>query len=117
MSHCRLIRDTCHPISLDDWRARREGRSALPERPVLITFDDGYRSVLTIAAPILAAYNLPAAVFVCTGPMADRRLLWFDDVAARETTWRSNGGSPWITTAGARPVPRRRRSPTTIRAR
>jgi peptidoglycan/xylan/chitin deacetylase (PgdA/CDA1 family) len=85
MAHCRLIRDTCHPISLDDLRAAREGRSTLPERPVLITFDDGYRSVYRYAAPILAALSLPAAVFVCSGPLADRRLLWFDEVAARET--------------------------------
>ena len=85
MAHCRLIRDTCHPISVDDLRAAMEGRSKLPDRPVLITFDDGYRSVFRYAAPILAALNLPAAVFVCSGPLADRRLLWFDEVAARET--------------------------------
>ncbi len=85
MSHCRLIRDTCHPISLDDLRAALDGRSRLPERPVLITFDDGYRSVFRYAAPILTALSLPAAVFVCSGPLADRRMLWFDEVAARES--------------------------------
>jgi len=85
MSHCRLIRDTCHPISLDDLRAAMNGRSQLPDRPVLITFDDGYRSVFRHAAPILAALNLPAVVFVCSGPLADRRMLWFDEVAARES--------------------------------
>jgi peptidoglycan/xylan/chitin deacetylase (PgdA/CDA1 family) len=85
MSHCRLLRDTCHPISVDDLRAALEGRSKLPDRPVLITFDDGYRSVFRYAAPILAALGLPAAVFVCSGPLADRRLLWFDEVAARES--------------------------------
>ena len=85
LSHCRLIRDTCHPISLDDLRAALDGRSRLPDRPVLITFDDGYRSVFRHAAPILAALNLPAAIFVCSGPLADRRMLWFDEVAARES--------------------------------
>ena len=39
---------------------------------------------LRLGAPILAAYGLPAAVFVCTGPIATRRMLWFDAVAARE---------------------------------
>jgi len=85
LSHCRLIRDTCHPVSVDDLRAALAGRAKLPARPVLITFDDGYRSVFRYAAPILAANSLPAAVFVCSGPLADRRLLWFDEVAARET--------------------------------
>ena len=51
---------------------------------MLITFDDGYRSVSRIGAPILAAHRLPAVVFVCTDPIANRRLLWFDEVAARD---------------------------------
>lgn len=34
--------------------------------PVAITFDDGYRSVLTTAAPILQAHGFPATVFVPT---------------------------------------------------
>jgi peptidoglycan/xylan/chitin deacetylase (PgdA/CDA1 family) len=82
--HCRLIRDTCNPISLDDWRAAAAGSRPLPPRPVLITFDDGYRSVFRHAAPMLSAYGLPAAVFVCSGPLADRRLFWFDEIAARD---------------------------------
>ncbi len=83
-SHCRIIRECCDPISLDDWRAAVNGGPPLPRRPVLITFDDGYRSVLTKGAPILAAYELPAVVFVCTGPMASSRLLWFDIVGAEQ---------------------------------
>ena len=72
----------------------------MPERPVLITFDDGYRSVLTLGAPILTKYTLPAAVFVCTGPMVTRRRLWFDDVAEREgegavEAWKSRDHQAW----------------------
>lgn len=83
-AQCRLVRETCHPISLDDWRLAAAGRGKLPDRPVLITFDDGYRSVLTIGAPILEAYALPAVVFATTDPMMQRRLLWFDYVASRD---------------------------------
>lgn len=36
----------------------------LPEKPVLITMDDGYTSNLTIAAPILEEYGMCATVFV-----------------------------------------------------
>jgi len=101
-AHCRLIRECCHPISLDDWRAAENGGPPLPKRPVLMTFDDGYRSVLTMAAPILSAYEIPAAVFVCTGPMVSGRLLWFDDVAAREgegavEKWKSVEYRTWAT--------------------
>jgi hypothetical protein len=52
--------DSCDPISLADWRDALRGAVRLPKRPALVTFDDGYRSVLTKAAPILAAYDLPA---------------------------------------------------------
>lgn len=36
---------------------------------VAVTFDDGYRGVLTHAAPILAAAGVPATVFVVTGSL------------------------------------------------
>jgi peptidoglycan/xylan/chitin deacetylase (PgdA/CDA1 family) len=80
-SHCRLVRDTCHPISLDQWRAARAGGPALPPRPVLFTFDDGYRSVFTVARPILARYQIPAVAFVCSDPVEPQHLLWYDAVA------------------------------------
>lgn len=41
-----------------------ENETPLPEKPVLITMDDGYTSNLDIAAPILEDLGLCAAVFV-----------------------------------------------------
>jgi len=103
--HCTVVRDTCHPISLDDWRAALAGKKTLPERPVLITFDDGYRSVLTIGAPVLRELGLPAVVFACTEPMERRSLLWFDAVAARDgeetvESWKSRQYDEWRAAAG-----------------
>jgi peptidoglycan/xylan/chitin deacetylase (PgdA/CDA1 family) len=100
-AHCRVIRDTCDPISLDDWRASIAGTAPLPPRPVLITFDDGYRSVFTIGAPMLAAHGLPAVVFACSDPMVRRALLWFDAVAARDgetavEPWKARDYGPWL---------------------
>ena len=109
-AHCRVIRECCDPISLDDWRDAMAGRSKLPPRPVLITFDDGYRSVSRMGAPVLAAHGLPAVVFVCSDPVAYRRLLWFDAVAAREgedavERWKSCDYESWRTAcAGSAPV-------------
>src|SRR5207302_9659128 len=80
-AQCAVLRETCHPISLDDWRAARAGRRPLPDRPVLITFNDGYRTVLTLAAAVLRKFDLPAAVFVCSTPARSRTMLWFDAVA------------------------------------
>jgi len=79
-AHCRTIADTCHPIVLTMLAEAQTGGRALPDRPVLITFDDGYRSVFEIARPILRRYRIPAAVFVCSDPVQRQRLFWFDAV-------------------------------------
>ena len=38
----------------------------LPARPVLVTFDDGYRDVLVHAVPVLARLHMPATAYVIT---------------------------------------------------
>ncbi len=79
--HCRLIRESCDPIGADVLVAALDGGAPLPPRAVLLTFDDGYRSVLTLAKPVLQRYRIPAVVFVCSDPIARGRLLWYDAVA------------------------------------
>ncbi len=84
--HCEVVAGMCHPISLDDWRAASNGRTSLPPRPVLVTFDDGYRSVYAVARPILKRKGIPAVVFVCTEPVRTQRLFWFDAAARGDDT-------------------------------
>jgi len=48
-------------VNFDDAATGAAGR-----RTVAITFDDAYRSVLELAAPILTRYGMPATVFVPT---------------------------------------------------
>ncbi len=51
----------------------------LPHRAAAVTFDDGTRNLLTNAAPVLRDLELPAAVFLATGPMGGTaELLWPD---------------------------------------
>jgi peptidoglycan/xylan/chitin deacetylase (PgdA/CDA1 family) len=82
-AHCRFVRETCHPISLDEWRRARAGEGRLPARPVLFTFDEGYRPIFTHAAPILRELGIPAVIFVWSDPVEERRLTWYDAVARR----------------------------------
>lgn len=52
--------------ALADWVA---GTRSLPERPVLITIDDGYASTYTEALPILKQHGMRAVLFLITdGP-------------------------------------------------
>lgn len=47
-----------------------EHGAALPPKPVLITFDDGYRDVLWNAAPVLARLHMRATAYVITGRLS-----------------------------------------------
>jgi peptidoglycan/xylan/chitin deacetylase (PgdA/CDA1 family) len=42
-------------------------RKPLPERTVVLTFDDGYADFYSSAAPVLRRLKLPATIFVVTG--------------------------------------------------
>jgi peptidoglycan/xylan/chitin deacetylase (PgdA/CDA1 family) len=76
--HLDAVRACCHPISLHDWRRHLAEGTPLPARPVLVTFDDGYRSVRTHALPLLERFEVPAVVFVSTRPIVRRERLWYD---------------------------------------
>ncbi|MBP2371504.1 polysaccharide deacetylase family protein [Pseudonocardia parietis] len=51
-------------------RARRDACD-MPERPIVLTFDDGYADVHEEALPLLAEHGFPATVFVTTGWLRD----------------------------------------------
>ncbi len=53
-------------ISGEELMRLLDGVSGVPRRAVLLTFDDGYRDLLTAAAPVLAAHTIPAVAFVVT---------------------------------------------------
>ena len=52
------------PISLDELFESIEHGAALPPHPLLVTFDDGHRNLITHALPILQRYDIPAVGFV-----------------------------------------------------
>lgn len=51
------------------------GKTPLPERPVVLTFDDGYADFYHSALPVLSRHNLTATVYVVTGCVG-RTSLW-----------------------------------------
>jgi peptidoglycan/xylan/chitin deacetylase (PgdA/CDA1 family) len=54
-------------IGLDQLLAHREGRLALPRRPIVITFDDGFQGCAEHAAPVLQAHGFTAMFFLVAG--------------------------------------------------
>ncbi len=68
-------------LSLDDMITLVDHHT-LPDKPsVLITFDDGYRDNLDIAAPILTRLGLPAVLFATTAYIDQSIVPWCDQVA------------------------------------
>ncbi len=76
------------PISGHDLLDSLDGRASLPDRPVLVTFDDGFQNNLTQAAPVLERLGVPAIIHVPTDYIGRERLLWTQELDERVLGWR-----------------------------
>jgi peptidoglycan/xylan/chitin deacetylase (PgdA/CDA1 family) len=68
-------------LSLDKLAQCLQEGKPLPERAVVITFDDGYKDNYLYAYPILRKYRIPAAIFLVTGHIGNANLFWWDKVS------------------------------------
>jgi len=57
-----LMDNGFHFVSIDDVLEYRKNEKPLPNKAVLITFDDGYQSVYANAYPILKKYKIPVVI-------------------------------------------------------
>ncbi|WP_033219152.1 polysaccharide deacetylase family protein [Kitasatospora phosalacinea] len=76
----RLAR-TARPVGVDEVARAAEHRRPLPDRSVLVTFDDGDRTVLTEALPVLARLGVPAAAYVITDLVGGDQPYWWTEAA------------------------------------
>jgi len=74
------LNERYQPVSLDDVLADMNGTRPLPDRAVLLTFDDGDRSVLEVAAPVLAERRISGVAFVVAGSLDSDEPHWWDEV-------------------------------------
>jgi peptidoglycan/xylan/chitin deacetylase (PgdA/CDA1 family) len=68
------------PVGIDDL-VRAIAGGPLPRNPMMVTFDDGYRSCHDVALPILRAVGVRATFFVATSFVSERRLYWWERIA------------------------------------
>ena len=55
-----------------------ELRNSAKDSLAVITFDDGYKNTYTKAFPVLKDNGIPATVFLTTGPIDNRDMVWTD---------------------------------------
>jgi peptidoglycan/xylan/chitin deacetylase (PgdA/CDA1 family) len=75
-----LLRNKYQIISLDTLAQHLAAGNCLPEKAVVITFDDGYKDNYVYAFPILKKYNITATIFLATGHIGTNKLFWWDKI-------------------------------------
>ncbi len=76
---CGWIRQRFTPVTMDRVADALEGSAELPENPIALTVDDGYRDFL-VAHPIFRRHGLPVTVFLVSGFLDGECWLWVDAV-------------------------------------
>jgi biofilm PGA synthesis lipoprotein PgaB len=75
VDHLEFLRkNNYQPISLAYLKRVQEGRARLPDRAVLLTFDDGLRSYKNIVVPLLEKYGYPSVLSVVSGWLDGKRV-------------------------------------------
>jgi peptidoglycan/xylan/chitin deacetylase (PgdA/CDA1 family) len=85
---CRFFQRHFTVLSLSEQlTALRTGRNV--GGTISVTFDDGYRDNIEIAAPILRRLGLPATFFVTTGFIESEAIPYWDQHLPRQPGWMS----------------------------
>lgn len=75
----KSLKTTGTALSTDDLINIKNGRP-LPQKSFVITFDDGFKNNLTVAAPILEKYHVPATFYVTTDFVSNNTMSWIDRI-------------------------------------
>ena len=60
----KMKKEGWHFVSLDEYIRYTKGEAKLPQKSVMLTFDDGYRSFYTKVYPLLQKYQVPAMLAI-----------------------------------------------------
>ena len=76
-------------INMDDLYDYSQGSKALPNKPILLTFDDGYKDSFSKALPILKKYNMIGDFAIITKVLGQNDYMTWDDVKAMKESGNS----------------------------
>ncbi len=110
-SQMNFVKNNFDVIGFETLIEYKKGKTSLPKRPLIITFDDGFANNYQHAFPILKRHRLPATIFLVTGLVGTDEVFWWERVVywekhaknfieiwkqlghpvSSETGWRKNG--------------------------
>jgi peptidoglycan/xylan/chitin deacetylase (PgdA/CDA1 family) len=68
-------------ITLDDLVSALNGGAALPDKPLILTFDDGYQDFYSNAYPLLQHHHDKATAYIITGRVGKSGYMTWDELA------------------------------------
>ncbi len=68
-------------MTVGEIAAALDGTGTLPERPIALTFDDGWREQYEVAFPLLQKYGFRATFFVVTAHVGYPRFMSWEELA------------------------------------
>ncbi|GAB6154205.1 hypothetical protein JCM17380_29550 [Desulfosporosinus burensis] len=71
-----LHRQNYHSLSLDEFYQALANKTPVPDKPILLTFDDGYSDNYTEAWPILRQNGFKATFFIVTNSVGPGMMNW-----------------------------------------
>ncbi len=70
-----------HTVTIGEIAAALDGQTTLPDRPIALTFDDGWREQYDVAFPLLQRYGMRATFFVSTSFIGYPRFMTWEELA------------------------------------
>lgn len=74
----RYIKKNCSILSIDDIVRIKIEKKAFPGKATVVSFDDGFRNVYSVAAPILHEFKIPFVFYVTSGIVNTDNMFWVD---------------------------------------
>ncbi|NLI91616.1 MAG: polysaccharide deacetylase family protein [Peptococcaceae bacterium] len=71
-----LYNQNYHPLSLEEFYEALVNEAPVPEKPILLTFDDGYLDNYSAAWPVLQQHHFRATFFIVTGSLGPGMMDW-----------------------------------------
>lgn len=77
-----LAENDYKPVSLRHLAEALSGKASLPDKSIIITFDDGYEDNFLTALPIMEKYGMRAAVFIAVDKVSQPGYMSWDQITA-----------------------------------